>query len=383
MEGLNLDNILDEEAIGLFNDNGIQEEETVAEEGEDTPEKENQEDTTEASSEGLFGGPESVGSESEDIEEKEDTFESESTSTSPKNDFFSSIAEAFAEEGILPNLDEDTIKNIRTPEDFREAIDNYIKSELTEQQNRIKEALDNNVPVDSIRQYENVLNYLGNISAEDLKAESNQGEELRKRLLYQDYINRGFDNARATKEVERAIKNGTDIEDASDALESCLNFYKKGYNKLLDDAKKEKLDYEKSRKERAETLKKNILDSRKKFFGDLDIDKNTRQKVFDNISKPIYKDPETGEYYTAVQKYELENSDEFLAKVGLLFTLTDGFKTLDKLVDSKAKKVIRKGFRELESKLNNTARDSYGNLKYTSGVDDSESYLGRGIKLAL
>lgn len=48
--------------------------------------------------------------------------------------------------------------------------------------------------------------------------------------------------------------------------------------------------------------------------------------------------------------------------MGLLFTLTDGFKSLDKLVGSKVKKGIKKGLRDLEDKINNTSRDSYGNL---------------------
>jgi len=31
-----------------------------------------------------------------------------------------------------------------------------------------------------------------------------------------------------------------------------------------------------------------------------DIDKNTRTKILDNISKPVYRDEKTGEYYTAL-----------------------------------------------------------------------------------
>lgn len=146
MEGLSLDSILDEDALSLFNN--IEETETPEEEtteGEETKESKN-EKTTEIDPNSLFGSgeSESVGSE-RDNEEQEDTL-SEGDGTSPKNpDFFSSIAEAFAEEGILPNLDEETIKGIKTPEDFRKAIDEYLRSELDEQQRRVAEALDNNV----------------------------------------------------------------------------------------------------------------------------------------------------------------------------------------------------------------------------------------------
>lgn len=385
MEGLDLDNILDEDAMSLFNDDGTQEDTTPEDTPDNTGDNEQKEkkNTTEDSPEGMFGEPESVGSEDKNNEEQEDTLTDDGDGTSPKTDFFSSIAEAFAEEGILPNLDDGTIKKIKTPEDFRKAIDDYIKSELDEQQQRVKEALDNNIEVDTIKQYEGVLNYLDSIKAEDLKAEGKQGEELRQRLIFQDYINRGFDKSRAEREVKRAMKNGTDIEDAIEALNSCKDFYQDSYNDLLEEAKKARLEEEDERKKRAENLKKTIFDEKSKFFGDIELDQATRQKVFDNLSKPIYKDPKSGEAFTAIQRFEMEHSDEFLVKLSLLFTLTDNFKSLDKLVASKVKKGIKRGLKDLEGRINSTSRDANGNLRYTSGVDDTESYLGKGIKLAI
>lgn len=381
MEGLDLDNILDEDALSLFNNVG----ETETSDNE-TTEEENKEtkETTEIDPEGMFGGQsESVGSE-RDNEEQEDTQTDESDGTSPKNpEFFSSIAEAFAEEGILPNLDEETIKKIKTPEDFRKAIDEYIKSELDEQQQRVAEALNNNVEPSQIRQYEGVLNFLNNISEDDLRDETDRGEELRKRLIFQDFINRGFSKERAEKEVGKALSNGTDIDDAVEALKGCQQFYSDGYNNLIYGAKLTKQQEQERVKQRAEDLRNAMLDPKNSYFKDLEVDQATRQKAFDNIAKPVYRDSKTGEVFTAIQKYEIDNSDEFLAKVGLLFTLTDGFKTLDKLVGKKVKKGINKGLRDLENKINNTSRDSFGNLQFASGVNDDESYLGKGIRLAL
>lgn len=127
-------------------------------------------------------------------------------------------------------------------------------------------------------------------------------------------------------------------------------------------------------------MKKSILEDNK-VFGDLQIDKATRQKVIDNISKPIYKNPETGELLTAIQKYERENRTDFLKNVGILYTLTNGFKNLDSLVKGKVNKEMKKGLRELENTLNNTARTSDGNLNFMSGVGDSESIISKGWKL--
>lgn len=62
--------------------------------------------------------------------------------------------------------------------------------------------------------------------------------------------------------------------------------------------------------------------------------------------------------------------------------MTDGFKNLDGLVKGKVKREVKKGLRELENTINNTARTSDGSLKYVSGVDeDPESFIGKGWKL--
>lgn len=379
MEGLelNLDNILDENAINLFESDETQEQTSPEEQQEDKTDKQ----TTEIDPNSLFEEPsESVGSESEG---EENTLPNKGNSTSPDNDFFSSIAEAFMNEGILPNLNEESVKNIKSAKDFRDVIEDYLKSELDEQQQRVKEALDNNVEVSAIKQYEDVLGYLNNISENLLRDEGTQGEDLRKRLIYQDYINRGFSAQRAEKEVNRSLSSGTDIDDAIDALNGCKAFYQKNYNSVIEEAKQKKAQEEEDLIARSNKIKDAITNPKNKVFGEFDIDSKTRQQIYDNISKPVYRDPQTGEVFTAVQKYEMDNRDDFLIKVGMLYTLTDGFKSLDKLIGKEVKKGLKRGLKDLEGRINNTSRDSYGNLKFTSGVDDKESYIGKGLRLAL
>lgn len=389
---LNFDNILDENQIANLFEEGEETQETPPEqqENKETNNKENNqeniqeniqephinnEETTEVDAENLFDEPEGVGSEDK---EKEDT-NSEKVSTSPNSkNFFSSIAKAFAEEGIFPDLNEEEVANIKTAESFRELIDKQIQSQLDEKQKRIDEALNVGIEPDDIRKYENTLAYLDEVSEDKLIEETTEGEELRKRLIYQDYINRGFSQERATKEVKRSIDSGNDIEDAKEALNSNKEYFKTQYDKLLNDAKEEQKKYEQERKNQAEQLKKSIIEE-KKVFGDIEVDKTTRQKIFDNLSKPVYKDETTGTYMTALQKYQHDNPNEFIKNVSTIFTLTDGFKNLNKLVKSKVTKEVKKGFRDLENALNNTARTSDGNINFASGVDDENSMF-KGYK---
>lgn len=377
MEELSLDNILTGSEIeNLFVDEETQESapEDADKEKEDKPEegKEKKEkETTEVNVNSLFTEPESVGS--EDVEEKEDT-SPDKGSTSPK--FYSSIAKAFAEEGIFPDLDEDTISKVETPEDLRKLVDEQIKASLDEKQKRIDEALNAGVEPDTIRQYEGALNYLDSLTDDTITAETDEGEKLRKQLIYQDFINRGYSKERASREVQKSLNGGTDVDDAKEALKSNKEYFKSKYDEVVEDAKKEEEAEVAKREELATQLKNSILTD-KKVFGEIEVDKATRQRIYDNIAKPVYKDPDTGEMLTAIQRYEIEHRTEFLKNLGLIFTLTDGFKTLDGLVKGKVRKEVKKGFRELENTLNNTARTSDGNLNYASGVD-SESFIGKG-----
>ena len=370
MEELSLDNILTGSEIeNLFVDEETQESapEDADKEKEDKPEegKEKKEkETTEVNVNSLFTEPESVGS--EDVEEKEDT-SPDKGSTSPK--FYSSIAKAFAEEGIFPDLDEDTISKVETPEDLRKLVDEQIKASLDEKQKRVDEALNAGVEPDTIRQYEGALNYLDSLTDDTITAETDEGEKLRKQLIYQDFINRGYSKERASREVQKSLNGGTDVDDAKEALKSNKEYFKSKYDEVVEDAKKEEEAEVAKRKELATQLKNSILTD-KKVFGEIEVDKATRQRIYDNIAKPVYKDPDTGEMLTAIQRYEIEHRTEFLKNLGLIFTL-------DGLVKGKVRKEVKKGFRELENTLNNTARTSDGNLNYASGVD-SESFIGKG-----
>lgn len=384
-EELSLDNILGAEEIeNLFvEDENTQD--TPPANGEppkkeEEPDNDKEETTEVVDVDNLFTDtPESVGSGKENTEEKEDTTP-KGDGTSPKN-FYSSIAKALKEEGIFPDLDDEGLSKVKDPEDLRDLIDQQIKAGLDERQKRIDEALNAGVEPTEIRKYENTINFLDSIKEDNISDEGDKGEKLRKDLIYQDFINRGYSKERAAREVQKSFNAGTDIDDAKEALKSNIDFFKDKYDELVNEAKSEAEQEEKERKEQAEKLKSSILND-KDVFGDLSIDKSTRQKIYDNIAKPVYKDPETGEYFTAIQKYEMENRTDFLKNIGLLFTLTDGFKNLDGLVKGKVKKEVRKGLRELEHTLNNTARTSDGNLKFVSGVDeDPESFIGKGWNL--
>lgn len=381
MENVNLDSIMSgDEFKNLFSDTENTEEDSESP-IEKTEENDNEE-TTEVDLSSLFGEPESVGSEENSSEGREDA-SLQGVGTSPKNNFYSSIAKALKDDGIFPDLDDESLKSVTTPEDFAKMIQGQVSSMLDEKQKRVNEALDAGIEPTRIQQYEKVLAYYNSIRESDIENETESGESLRKQLIYQDFINRGFSKERATKEVQKSFDAGTDIEDAKDAFKGGKQFFESNYNDLIAEAKNIEKEEQKKIDSESEALKKSIMED-KKAFGVYDVDKATRQKIYDTITKPVYKDPETGELLTTLQKYERDNHNEFMKNLGLLYTLTDGFKNIDRLVNKEVNKKVSKGIRELEHVLSGTRRDSGGNLKYASGVaDDVESYSGKGWDIDL
>nr|DAP38002.1 MAG TPA: hypothetical protein [Crassvirales sp.]DAR74778.1 MAG TPA: hypothetical protein [Crassvirales sp.] len=371
-EELTLDNIItDSDDISGFLDLDDLEGLGPSEEGEEKEEsnntqtkKEKSEETTEEEDETLS---EEVGS--EDGEE-----ESEPKGKTSQQNFYSSIATALKGEGILPDLSDENIEKITDAEALAKSIQDHIESKLDETQKRINKALNDGVEPNTIKNYENTLKYLDSISDEVLSDESEQGVELRKRLIISDWINKGMKQERAIKLAEQSISNGTDLDDAKEALEGNKSFYQDNYNKILKDAENQRIQAQKDREQQAANLKKSILED-DKVFGDFEVDKATRQKVFDLISKPVHKDSETGALSTELQYYQSQNPTDFLKYVGLAYTLTNGFKNIGNLLQNKVKKEVKKGFKTLEGKIATTSRDGDGNLNFFGG-GDSNSYDG-------
>jgi hypothetical protein len=388
MEALSFDNILGEQEVEtLFSDAEEPQETEDSTEVADSDEEKESKTTEVVDPDDLFEGeeeqPESVGSgKDKEVREKEDAVPDDGGGTSPNN-FYSSIASALAVDGVFLNSNEDAVKKVNSAESFSDLIDAEINARLDERQQRVAKALDNGVEPSDIRKYENTLNYIASINDAAIAEESDKGEQLRRNLIYQDFLNKGYSPEKAQKFTERTIDAGTDIEDAREALQSNREFFQGAYNKLLQEAQ-QRADAEKAERIRqADKLKESIMKD-KQLFGDMELSSDFRKKVFENISKPIYKDPETGEYLTAIQKYEMEHRGEFLKYAGLIFTLTNGFKDFDSFTKGKVKKEVRKGLRELENMINTTSRNADGSLRMVTGRrDDPESWLNGDIKLAL
>lgn len=368
---LSMDNILEPgEVENLFTDDYSDDTEETSLPKDNSEEQENIETTEDEDS------PESVGSGIDITEDLEDT-DSLEDSTSPNN-FYSSIAKALKEEGIFPDLEDDIYNEIQSPDDFKDLIEYQIKQGLDERYKRINEALNMGVEPSAIQKYENALRFIDSISENQIMDESENGEKLRKNLIYQDLINRGYPKEKAEREVKKSFDSGSDIDDAKDALHSNRDFYEYNYNGLIEQARQEEFARQESINNMTMDLRNSIIED-EDYYKTFEVSKRTRNDIYNNITRPYFKDPNTGEVLTKLQKYEREHKIDFMRNIGLLFTITDGFTKMDNLIKGKVNNGIKKGLEALENKLTGTSLSGGGNLKLVSGVsEDTNSFFEGG-----
>lgn len=368
--GFSIEGLLsEEEATELF------EKQVQNDKPEDINENDSAEETVEEDgTEEIAQEPENVGNDEKDEENKENATIQENGGSSQS--VYSSIAAALKDDGIFPDLSDDELKAVKSADDFGELFEKAIELKLTEKQRRIDTALGNGVAPDKIKMYENALDYLESIDSEMINGEGEESENLRKQLIFADFKDKGFSEEKARKEVEKSFKSGSDIEDAQDAYESLKTSYNSQYENLQKEAEKEMNELKAQRKKDLDSFQKSILESDIKI-GDTNIDKKTRQKIYDTAIKPVYKDPETGALLTEIQKFQKENPMEFLKQISMWYVLTNGGKDIASMVKDTVRAEKSKAIAELGRKINTSALNKDGTLQLMGGGNsgDTDSLL--------
>ena len=380
MEGLNIDFIQTPEEIDNLFTGGNTEtngEPSTTNGGEEKHGEHKTEEPVDVDS--LFSNddPESVGSVVKNGQEE--TGHGAETSPNNETNFYSSTLDALVKDGVLSGLNDEDLAKVKTAEDFAEAINKVVESRFDESQKRINDALNAGVEPTEIKKNESIIKYLDSITEEDITANDEEADKLRSNIIAQDMLNRGYSEDKIKRELKKSFDAGTDIEDAKEALAANKEYYKNIYKDLVDKEQKARKEQDDNNRKSFEELKKSIMED-KDIFGALPIDRQVRQKIYDNISKASYRDDKTGQMLTAVQKYQRENPKEFIKNLGIIYTLTDGFSNIEKLIQSGVKRQMKSSLRELEHTLSNTSRNSDGSLNLLSGVtdDNSPEYFGKG-----
>ena len=384
MDGIGLDNMLSAEQVekmfGGTSATGPEETGTGDNQEQEAPENHEEKsetvETAEVDFSDLLGTnqPESVGSE-ENTEGNGGAPESNDGSGTPQKNLFSSIARILRDEGVFPDLSDEALNDVNSAEALEKMFNDKVTNMFDERQRNLEKALQGGATSDEMQQYQQAMRYSQFLEAREtsnlLMKEGEDGEKLRKQVMYQDFINRGFKHERAVKLIQKSFDDGNDIEDAKEALESCKDFYKSQIDDFQQEIEERQKEQKANEEKQYASLKKKILET-ENFYDGVRVDKAVRQKAYEAITKPVYKD-ENGNYLTALQKYQKENPLEFMINMAMMMTLTDNFKNVDKLTKKKVQAGMRKEYQDIQNLINNSRRNGDGTLNLAnSAPDESE-----------
>lgn len=334
---------------------------------EDSEEDEDDEDSTDDSEEIS----------SKETKTKRAGAETNSTST-PKTEqsstlIISPLAKALYDEGVLAALSEEELAKIESSEDIIDAIKKQISeneyADLNENQKNYLELLRAGIPAESAEKAVSVDARINAITDEDV----NTNPELRRAIMMQDFLSRGFSQEKATRLVQKSVESGEDVIDAKESLTSLKQVSAQRIQEAKDAAKAREIKTKEDNEKYVKELKSKVL-AKDEIIKGIKINQPTKDKVFESMTKPAgYKN---GKPLNAIEMAREEDPEEFEIKLHYLFNLTNGFKDFSKL--NKISK--SNSLKELEQKMNAVVLDGTGKSARNNDVLSSE---GEGLLSAI
>lgn len=302
-----------------------------------------------------------------DGEEDEQNEGSDEGGESSSN-LFSSIAALVHEQGFLPSLDIDNIKDLKSPEDLSTAFNSEIEARAKAMFEQHVQNLDTN----QIVQNKKAIQELGELTEEHLKGDL----DLAKKIIYDDYINQGLDEKKAARYLKRIIDLGEEaiIEESVDSLSSLKEFNSKQIELQKENAIKQAEQEKAAQVELDNKLKSTIYENTSLITG-YKPTKAMRDKVYQSINEVVGKSPE-GYLENRFMKERRESPIEFETRMYYFYELTNGFKDYSKLITSAKSNAVK----DLEKIAKQTKIKDNGTPIW---MQDNESYGGVGVELNL
>lgn len=271
--------------------------------------------------------------------------DSNSSTLSPK--FFSSLVQALKEGGILEDVKDEDIKS---QEDFFSVIEESIKArefaDLDETQKEYLEALRVGIPHDEIVEYQRNIDSYNSITEDALTEESDDGSDLRRTIIMNNFISKGIAEAKAKKLTDKIFDSGEDLDEAKEALTELVTAEKKQFEAVKQSRAQQKAAAAKAEKDAVDKLNK-IVKETKELIPGLQIPQTLKNNIVKGLTQPVGY-TEDNRPLDIISKYLHDNPIEGRFKLAYLLSVTDGMKNMKVLENKRAKS---NAFKELEEAI--------------------------------
>jgi|GEM_PF-5841017 len=252
--------------------------------------------------------PESVvGSEDSQDEAGDESTQDDVENSSSDPNLFNSITALLVEKGLLSAdsdikvEDEDSFVEL-----FKKEIVKTQEERFNDYQKEYINKLEKGIPQTMIEKHDTEMSQLESVTEDTLKEDSN----LRQRVIYQDFINRGYSDEKARKLLSRSIELEEDVTDSIEAISSIKELAYKRHQEEQSQIVAQKEEATKAEEKRIAKIKERIQNSTE-VIKDFVITDNVKKKVENNMFEVVSNDPTTNTPENALMKYRRENQEEF------------------------------------------------------------------------
>jgi len=286
-----------------------------------------------------------------------------SSTLSPK--FFSSLVQALKEGGILEDIED---KDIKSQEDFFNVLEESIKArefaDLDDVQKEYLEALRSGIPHEEIAAHQRNIQAYNSITDDVLAEESEDGSELRRTIIMNNFISKGIAEQKAKKLTDKIFDAGEDLDEATEALSELKTIEKQTFEQNKQAKINAQKAQEKAEKEAVEKLNK-IVKETKELIPGMQIPQTLKNNIVKGLTQPVAH-TEDGRPLDIISKYLYDNPIDGRFKLAYILSVTDGMKKMGVLENKKAKS---NAFKDLENALR--VKDNGGSVGF--GEDDEQT----------
>jgi hypothetical protein len=269
---------------------------------------------------------------------------------------YTGIATILKGQGFFKDVED--LSTIKDPSLLASALDNEVKSRLTDRQKEIMEYMNQGVPIQQVSKLQTALSEAEGITAEMLATDTVLG----KNLIISDLVHKGIDETQAEKFYGMMVSSGEDKEEAIRALATRKSNLTGMIDKEVTTAKA--TTDAKVAKAKASAVELETKLGSTEIFG-RKIASTTADRIKVLAGTPVAY-TESGEPLNAVMKYRMDNPIDFEHKLLYLFSATNGFTNLNSFD------------RSAESRLSNTMKNAVKTMSSSEDVSSNRVVAKKG-----
>ncbi len=250
-------------------------------------------------------------------------------------------ADFASERGLIDIEDGETIEDSeeylikKYNQKVEKAVDTY-KNSLPEDLRTILEAYELGVPLTDYLEAESRISNYSSVDADKLKEDVKLQKDIMKAYLRaQEY-----EDSEIEAKIEKYEENLLLEDEAAHALKKLVKIEQRQKDQMLEEAKKQKANYEKQYEERLTTFKNNVM-AKEEIIKGIPVTKEQREAIINLTTKAVAVTKD-GSPITALKKMELEDPD-FLIKLAYMASLNWDLSTIKRKATTQAVRTIKKG----------------------------------------